>query len=530
MIVEVLLTLLMGAGVCVIIFMVFFNTKTVELNQKDNKKRGKGKGKKGKNQQSKKSPKAKIKPSKSNKSNKKAPVIFYNPALNKPKVKLEDHENLISMFRGHTGEITGIGWHQSGKCLLSSGKDKMIYLWGNPIESQQTWEPLGKIKTEDDGYFSMLNTIVTVKDDKEKKEQQWNDDNDDEKGKKNKDKHNPLKNYSDLSNSVFAATNGCFGLNSYGLSKPQKQQNNNTKYNYRKASVSKEIKIHLTSNIQTDFTKEDMNCMIIHPKLKFVACSGSHNTKIYFYDVKAKKRQQDTGRKIKVGIKPRNKQELKSVLANADKPMEVIDGGQFVNYQMNMSPDCNYLSIGTFKKDIRLWRINYLKPGKRDIVQESRFGSTELLCSIINAHNASIICVTFSCDSKYMVSASKDGFIKVWNIIDIDYARGNKPTLVFQQDLGIAIDYVVMSYQYNLIAVMDPKRTSVYIYKIKYEKKKIKLHCKFENLFKLGKEVRIEGKVNVIKFSPDSQFIAIGSNDFDVRVYQIPAHKKSAGK
>ena len=52
MIAELLLTIAMGGVVCVVIFMVFFNTKTVEINQKENKKRGKGK--KGKNQQQKK--------------------------------------------------------------------------------------------------------------------------------------------------------------------------------------------------------------------------------------------------------------------------------------------------------------------------------------------------------------------------------------------------------------------------------------------------------------------------------------------
>jgi len=417
--------------------MVFFNTKKEKINQKRNKKRGKSK--KGRNQQQKKSPQKKSNKSsgggKSKSNNKKSSQIFYNPALNKPKVILEDHENLVSIFRGHTGEIKGIGWHQSGKLLLSASNDKMVYLWGNPTQSQQTWEPLGKIKTEDNGEFSTLNTIITIDDEKEKKQQyDDNDDNndDDHKGKgkgKNKRKKafNPLKNYNDLSNSFIATTTGCWGLNSYSLTKPTKQQNNNTKYNYRQSSDSKDIQIELTSNIQTEFNKnmDPIRCVVVHPQLKFVAVSAKDNTKICFYDVAARKRQQQ-GKKIKVGIAPRNKQERKIALDNEDKPMKSVEGGQLANYQMNMSPDGNFLSIGAWNKDLKLWRINYKKPGKREAIQEMRFDSVEVLCEIPKAHTKSIICSTFSHDSRFMVSASKDGMVKIWGIADVDYVRGKK--------------------------------------------------------------------------------------------------------
>ena len=287
--------------------------------------------------------------------------------------------------------------------------------------------------------------------------------------------------------------------------------------------------VYFFSNIQTQFSKEDMRCMVIHPDLTFIACSGTTDTKIYFYDVKSKQRQQKN-RKIKLETAPTNKADTKKIIANADKTLKTIEGGRFANYDMNMSPDNNFLSIGAFNKDIRLWQLKYKKPGKRDIIQEYTFDEAKLLCSLSDIHDKPITGVTFSCDSKYMISSSKDGSVKIFEITDIDYERGNKPILLFEQDLKIgAIEHLLMSYQYDIIAVLDDKQQKIYIYRIKYEKKKIKLHYTFDNLF--TSQNAKDGKVNCIKFSPDSQYIAIGTTeDCDIRVYKIPVHKNKSSK
>eukprot|EP01083_Nonionella_stella_P087818 244461_1 len=492
MLTEIFLTGLFTAGIAAVIFLLFFNTKTVKIQDK---KRNKKKGKK----------------SKKNASNKPKPLSFKNKfthaAKVKRKIKLADHEHLVSVFRAHTGDITGVAWHQSGKYLISSAKDKYIYIWENPTEAQVTSTFIGSVKTQDNGYFSCLNTIIT-----QPSKQNHTDPYGSYQEEDEEKKQNPLRLFDDLSNSVFASTNGCFGLNSYHL---------------KFAATAHKIRCQLTSNLQTEFMTEDVKCICVPPDLSFIAVSGNQNTKIYFYDMK-KKQRQSKNKKIKVNVAPPNRKKatLRKVAQNADKPMEVIDGGQFVNYEMNVSADGNWLSIGTFKKDIRLWRINYVKPGKRDAIQEMRFGGTSLACSLINAHQKSVTCVAFSCDSQFMISSSLDGWLKVWDIVNCDYARGHKPKVILERDLGIgAIRKLVISHEYDIIAVLDEKQT-IFIYKIKYEKAKIKMHCTFKNVLFNQKDQ--DAKINCIQFSPDSQYIAVGTSDFDVRVYKIPAHKKSS--
>eukprot|EP00484_Ammonia_sp_Unknown_P024267 CAMPEP_0197051464 /NCGR_PEP_ID=MMETSP1384-20130603/26131_1 /TAXON_ID=29189 /ORGANISM="Ammonia sp." /LENGTH=501 /DNA_ID=CAMNT_0042484033 /DNA_START=31 /DNA_END=1536 /DNA_ORIENTATION=- len=495
---EIVLTLLLTAGIGTVVFLVFFNTRQIEVDNKD-KKQNKQKAKKPAKKKAKKSGhKISIKHLKQKGS---------RPSDFKAKIKLEDHDNLVSVFRGHTNDVTSVAWHQSGEYLFSSSKDKLIFVWEQPTKSTITDYDAGSIKTEDNGYCSALHTIVTV-DEKDETQDQYVEDTKEAKT------DNPLADYSEIANTLIATTSGSFGLNSYLFRWAPST----------KPGISTRYELELTSRTQTEFAKEDVQCICAASDLSFVCLSGMNDTKIYVYDVKGKQRQ-SRGANIDIPAAPTNKAQLKRLLSTVDKPMEVVEGGQFVVHQMNVSRDGQYLSIGSFKKDVRLWRVNYIKPGKRDIIQEPRYGSLESLCTILNAHTASVTCVTFSCDSKYMISASKDGQIKIWDIINCDYQRGKTPPLVFEQNLEIgSIDYLCISYQYDIIAVMNEQRKDIYVYRLKCEKKKIKLHCTYSNVLSTPKNV--EARINCIAFAPNSQYIAVASSDFDVRVYQIPAHKK----
>jgi len=126
------------------------------------------------------------------------------------------------------------------------------------------------------------------------------------------------------------------------------------------------------------------------------------------------------------------------------------------------------------------------------------------------------------------MSTSVKGRVKVWSIENVDFGRRKKPEMVFEHELGIGqIEDVVMSYQWDICAVLNEERKKVFIYRIQYAKSKMKLHCVFERVL-FDEESNPEGKINVVKFSPDSTHVAVGSTDSDVRVYKIPAHKKSS--
>ena len=171
------------------------------------------------------------------------------------------------------------------------------------------------------------------------------------------------------------------------------------------------------SHLQTGFVKDEVKCIGVPDDLSFVAVSGSTNTKLYFYDVRSKQRQQRKVRKIKVAPAPRNKAEQKLLCSGEERALEVKDGGAFINYEMKLSRDGSLVGVGSFAKDLRVWRVRYVKPGKRDAIQERRFGGATLLCSLLKAHAKSITTVTFSACSRWMVSASLDGVVKVCVLI-----------------------------------------------------------------------------------------------------------------
>ena len=192
---EMLLTFLVGGGVIFAVFVLCFNTTKVPTNTTT----------KGKQQNKKKKKKNKKSNKNANNHIKKPKFVNITPKTivqMKPKIKIDDHDNLISVFRAHIGEITGIAWHQSGKYLLSASKDKYIYIWENPTDSRVSTTFISSCKTKDNGYFSALHSIITPA----------TNSNEDEK--KSDD---PFVAWSATSNAIFASTNGSFGLNSYEL-------------------------------------------------------------------------------------------------------------------------------------------------------------------------------------------------------------------------------------------------------------------------------------------------------------------------
>ena len=106
------------------------------------------------------------------------------------------------------------------------------------------------------------------------------------------------------------------------------------------------------SVMQTTFIKEDVRCMVIGPDCRFVAVSsGTHDTKIYFYDLNGKRQREATQNNRS---QPSNAAAIKRLIQSADTAMEVIEGGQFVNYQMNLSPDgkLSPISVVIFESNI----------------------------------------------------------------------------------------------------------------------------------------------------------------------------------
>lgn len=217
---DLLLTLVIGGGIAFLIFILCFNTKKIPINEG---------GKKKQNKKKKKKKKGKNKNGNSN-NYKKFKLTNITPKTIvdlKPKINLDDHENLISVFRGHIANITGIAWHQSGKYLLSSSEDQHIYIWKNPTTPTVTASFIGSTQTVDNGYFTTLHSVISPNYVHE--ETKFDEEN--------KESEDPFKGYTKIQNSIFASTNGSFGLNSFEL----------------KLSINKKIRFQMTRSVILSF-------------------------------------------------------------------------------------------------------------------------------------------------------------------------------------------------------------------------------------------------------------------------------------
>lgn len=211
MIAELIITTCFVGGVGAIIFLLFFNkTKTTKQSPK-RKNRKHPTPKKTKRDKKQQKPKQK---SQSEIDVERAVAKIkkkMNPALLKPDINLSDSEHLVSVFRGHIGNITGVAWHQTGKYLFTASEDRWMYCWEDPTTPRiLVEEHFGGIRSKDGGPFTALNTLVTAPE--EKVVDPLYVDHAVVEEEKKKDEANPLWRYNVPKNSVYASTHGSFGL------------------------------------------------------------------------------------------------------------------------------------------------------------------------------------------------------------------------------------------------------------------------------------------------------------------------------
>ena len=102
------------------------------------------------------------------------------------------------------------------------------------------------------------------------------------------------------------------------------------------------------------------------------------------------------------------------------KLVGVLEGHQNTIYSLAFSPDSKFIASGSLDKTINLWERQSDASKDNDDKNASNdqlaSGLTYKLRQVISCHNHFVLSVTFTPDSKYVVSCSKDMTIHVWNI------------------------------------------------------------------------------------------------------------------
>lgn len=89
------------------------------------------------------------------------------------------------------------------------------------------------------------------------------------------------------------------------------------------------------------------------------------------------------------------------------KCVATVDSNQLKNTMATLSPNGRFLAIAAFTADVKIWEVVYEKSG-----------SVKELSKVmqLKGHKSAVTWLSFMWDSQRIVTASKEGTIKIWNI------------------------------------------------------------------------------------------------------------------
>lgn len=118
-----------------------------------------------------------------------------------------------------------------------------------------------------------------------------------------------------------------------------------------------------------------------------------------------------------VAVSCSTKKDVK-VLSMQGNELATLEPASFANYDLALSNDGRFVAVATFTSEVKIWELRYNK----DNVGFK--GAAKVMD--LKGHKSQVCCVAFSHDSKKVVTASKDGTLRVWNI-DVRFALEEDP-------------------------------------------------------------------------------------------------------
>lgn len=129
--------------------------------------------------------------------------------------------------------------------------------------------------------------------------------------------------------------------------------------------------------------------------------------------------------------------DIKLWLAADGKCVGTVDTNQLKNTMATLSPDGRFLAAAAFTADVKVWEIVYGKDGAvREVTKVMQ----------LKGHKSAVTWLNFTWDSAGIITASKDGSIRVWNI-NVRYHLDEDPkclkvfTIPLKDSKGVAVHY-----------------------------------------------------------------------------------------
>ena len=254
-----------------------------------------------------------------------------------------------------------------------------------------------------------------------------------------------------------------------------------------------------------------IRCINLHPKENFLA-SGGEDNEVKIWDLKTKKCLLNHMRYYHNNT-PGDIREL-----NFSSDGKFIISTGFVSGSKDVKPEeqkkiqvldwktgiiiCSLPSLTRFEYSSSVALCpdtNILAYDVKNKIQLYDFHAKQFL-NILEGHNQSVKTITFSSDSKILVSGSEDGGIKIWN-----WKTGKSSDLNFEHSK--AVNKVVISPNSQILASGSNDGT---IALFRFTDRKVYLEFNAHS-----------DSVNTISFSPDGLILASGGKDNSIKLWYV---------
>eukprot|EP01127_Copromyxa_protea_P005277 TRINITY_DN15229_c0_g1_i1.p1 TRINITY_DN15229_c0_g1~~TRINITY_DN15229_c0_g1_i1.p1 ORF type:complete len:414 (-),score=106.15 TRINITY_DN15229_c0_g1_i1:27-1244(-) len=198
-----------------------------------------------------------------------------------------------------------------------------------------------------------------------------------------------------------------------------------------------------------------------------------------------------------------------------------VDKLQTKQLQYNMatiSPDGKYLAIAAAMSDIKLHKLNYTAPAPGTEEAPTLSGIEKTFFTRLEGHTGGVTWVQFSSDSKKMLSTSKDGTWKLWDI-SVDFKAGLTPKVILtgsppvpEGKAKLFYPKVYLSPDNRLIAA--PLNKEIHFWSAETGK-----------LIEIYNNSHL-GYISELTWSPDSDRVATFASDNVIRVFKVPSVNK----
>ncbi|GLT51925.1 hypothetical protein SLA2020_252960 [Shorea laevis] len=119
------------------------------------------------------------------------------------------------------------------------------------------------------------------------------------------------------------------------------------------------------------------------------------------------------------------------------KILGTVDTNQLKNTMATISPNGRFLAAAAFTADVKVWEITYSKDGSvKEVMNVMQ----------LKGHKSAVTWLCFSTNSEHIITASKDGSIRIWNI-NVRYHLDEDPKTLkvfpipLRASSGIALHY-----------------------------------------------------------------------------------------